>query len=95
MANLRHAELVSASIPATAPAFQVWTLKQVQGDDGHEEMLSYSHRTVQGGRMTAIQHPALAPFPGFARAQAHPRTRGTMNIVNFRGVTANIRNIRG
>jgi hypothetical protein len=28
----RHAELVSASIPETAPQVEKWTLKQVQGD---------------------------------------------------------------
>ena len=30
----RHAELVSASIPATPERVEKWTLKQVQGDDG-------------------------------------------------------------
>ena len=32
MTDFRHAELVSASIPETAPHFARWTLKRVQGD---------------------------------------------------------------
>jgi hypothetical protein len=31
---LRHAELVSASIPTTALRAKKWTLNQVQGDGG-------------------------------------------------------------
>ena len=42
MLKLRHAELVSASMPQYLPD-EAWTLKQVQGDDCSMETSSFNH----------------------------------------------------
>ena len=48
---IRHAELVSASIPETSAAVGKWALKRVQGDE-LVEMLSYTVPSVLGERMS-------------------------------------------
>jgi acyl-homoserine-lactone acylase len=49
----RHAELVSASIPANSPRMKKWTLKQVQGDDFVERERQGSNGIAIAPKLTA------------------------------------------